>query len=101
VFEQTSAPAYPLHSYAREKAEDELERSYNVTQGGFEMTQARTVVPFHRPARRRRVDLPLALAVLRNAVRAHERACVRQRLLLLAVPRQSLGQDAHAKPLGA
>ncbi len=65
------------------------------------MTQPKTViVPFHRPVRRRRIDLALALALLGNAVRAHERARVRRVLLRLALPPRSLGRYQDAKPLG-
>ena len=66
------------------------------------MTQPKTViVPFHRPVRRRRIDLALALAVLGNAVGSHERARVRRRLSSLAVPPQPMGRYENAKPLGA
>ncbi len=65
------------------------------------MAQPRTlIVPLHRPVRRRHIDLALALALLGNAVRAHERARVRRGLLRLAVPPQSLGRYEDAKPLG-
>ncbi len=69
------------------------------------MTQATAViVPFHRPARRRRrIDLALALAVLSKGVRAHQRA-QRARLSLLVFgprPQSFVGRCEHAKPLGA
>ena len=65
------------------------------------MTQPKVVIaPFHRPVGRRRIDLALALALLSNAVRAHERARLRRRLLRLAVPPQFLGRYKDARPLG-
>jgi len=70
------------------------------------MAQAATavIVPFQRPApRRRRIDLALALAVLSKGVRDHRRT-QRARLSLLVFgqrPQQPVGRCEHAKPLGA
>lgn len=67
------------------------------------MTQATAViVPFHRPAsRRRRIDLALALAVLSKGLRDHRRARARRGLLGFGSQPQTLDRYEHAKPLGA
>lgn len=65
------------------------------------MTQARAVlVAFRGPARRRRFDLALALALLGNAVRGHERA-ERNGVGPLGSRPHALAGCEHAKPLGA
>ena len=67
------------------------------------MTQARVfAVPFHGPVRSRRLDLALALAVLSQAVKVHERVERASGALGNSDSRShALGRYEHAKPMGA
>jgi hypothetical protein len=66
------------------------------------MTQARVlVVPTHGQARRRRLDLALALAMLGRAVKIHERAGQARRALETLDSRPyALAGCEHAQSMG-